>query len=140
MTTRGRRGDEAAGARPGARAALVALLVLVLAGGAGTVRALDIGLEGLDRSVVDFRGEREGLPQSWVVSLAQTPDGYLWLSTLEGVVRFDGVRFLPVRRPDSGRASSNRMGPLLLRRDGSLWVASENAGLFRVAGTTRFSS
>lgn len=135
MTTRRRRGDEATSARPRARAPLGALLVLALAGGAGTVRALDVGPEGLDRSVVDFWGEREGLPQSWVVSLAQTPDGYLWLSTLEGVVRFDGVRFLPVRRPDSERASSNRMGPLLLRRDGSLWVASENAGLFRVAGT-----
>lgn len=89
----------------------------------------------LDRTVIDWWGEREGLPQSWVVSIAQTPDGYLYLSTLEGVVRFDGVRFLPVRRPDAGRPASNRMGAMVLRRDGSLWVASENAGIFRVEGT-----
>lgn len=35
----------------------------------------------------------EGLPQNTVLSLAQTPDGYLWAGTRYGLVRFDGVRF-----------------------------------------------
>lgn len=34
-----------------------------------------------------------GLPQNTVTGLAQTPDGYLWLSTFDGLARFDGVRF-----------------------------------------------
>jgi ligand-binding sensor domain-containing protein len=35
----------------------------------------------------------EGLPQNSVQAIAQTRDGYLWLGTQEGLVRFDGVRF-----------------------------------------------
>ncbi|MBA4121932.1 MAG: hypothetical protein H0X72_05660 [Acidobacteria bacterium] len=34
-----------------------------------------------------------GLPQNSVYSIQQTPDGYLWLTTLDGLVRFDGVKF-----------------------------------------------
>ena len=35
----------------------------------------------------------DGLPQNSVLSIVQTPDGYLWLGTFNGLVRFDGVRF-----------------------------------------------
>ena len=34
-----------------------------------------------------------GLPQNTVNGVAQTPDGYLWLATFDGLARFDGVRF-----------------------------------------------
>ncbi len=37
--------------------------------------------------------ERDGLPQNTVVAIATTRDGYLWMGTYEGAVRFDGVRF-----------------------------------------------
>ena len=36
----------------------------------------------------------EGLPQNTVLSLAHTPDGYIWMGTYEGLVRFDGLRFV----------------------------------------------
>ena len=36
---------------------------------------------------------RDGLPQATVGAIAQTKDGYIWLATEEGLVRFDGVRF-----------------------------------------------
>src|SRR5882672_8478845 len=35
----------------------------------------------------------DGLPQNSVISMTQTRDGYLWLGTLNGLVRFDGIRF-----------------------------------------------
>jgi ligand-binding sensor domain-containing protein len=35
----------------------------------------------------------QGLPQSTVTALTQTPDGYLWLGTPSGLVCFDGIRF-----------------------------------------------
>ncbi|MEK7707828.1 MAG: two-component regulator propeller domain-containing protein, partial [Verrucomicrobiota bacterium] len=38
-------------------------------------------------------GTKEGLPQSAVIAMTQTRDGYLWLGTLNGLVRFDGIRF-----------------------------------------------
>jgi len=37
---------------------------------------------------------KEGLPSAFIYSLAQTEDGYLWLATTDGLVRFDGVRFV----------------------------------------------
>ena len=36
---------------------------------------------------------RQGLPQSSILAIHQTRDGYLWLGTSAGLVRFDGVRF-----------------------------------------------
>jgi ligand-binding sensor domain-containing protein len=36
---------------------------------------------------------RDGLPQNAVQALAQTPDGYLWIGTNGGLVRFDGSKF-----------------------------------------------
>ena len=35
----------------------------------------------------------QGLPQNTINAVVQTPDGYLWLGTEEGIVRFDGVHF-----------------------------------------------
>ncbi|MGD1089640.1 MAG: two-component regulator propeller domain-containing protein, partial [Verrucomicrobiota bacterium] len=43
--------------------------------------------------LVDSWSTGEGLPQSSVISVIQTRDGYLWLGTLNGLVRFDGIHF-----------------------------------------------
>ena len=40
-----------------------------------------------------------GLPQNSVAAIVQTPDGYIWLGTQEGLARFDGVRFTVFDRP-----------------------------------------
>ena len=40
----------------------------------------------------------EGLPQSSVIALTQSRDGYLWLGTVNGLARFDGTRLLPLTR------------------------------------------
>src|SRR5689334_22718554 len=45
--------------------------------------------------IVDSWGTEEGLPDSEVISVIQTRDGYLWLGTLHGLVRFDGIHFTP---------------------------------------------
>ena len=34
-----------------------------------------------------------GLPQNIITAITQTPEGYLWVATLDGLTRFDGVRF-----------------------------------------------
>src|SRR5262245_42328592 len=43
---------------------------------------------------LDSWTSREGLPQNSVQTILQTRDGFLWLGTEEGLVRFDGVHFL----------------------------------------------
>src|SRR5687768_10152954 len=49
----------------------------------------------------------QGLPQNTVYAIAQTPDGYLWLGTAEGLVRFDGVRFQVFDRRNTPDIPSN---------------------------------
>jgi signal transduction histidine kinase/ligand-binding sensor domain-containing protein len=69
-----------------------------------------------------------GLPQNSVYVISEMPDGYLWVGTQEGLVRFDGLRFV-----SSGR-SENLPFPLvtsiLAGRDGTLWIATQS-GLAR---------
>jgi signal transduction histidine kinase/ligand-binding sensor domain-containing protein len=65
---------------------------------------------------------KEGAPIG-IRSLAQTADGYLWLGTSSGVVRFDGVRFVPfVPRGGDTLPAVPSVQRLLATRDGSLWV------------------
>ena len=64
---------------------------------------------------------REGLMGS-VRAIVQTPDGYLWLGTEFGLVRFDGVRFL--RLLSDQQLPSPRILSLLAARDGTLWIGT----------------
>jgi ligand-binding sensor domain-containing protein len=60
--------------------------------------------------------------------IAQTKDGYLWIGTENGLVRFDGVRFVPWAPPPGPQLSNQRIKSLLAARDGSLWIGT-NSGL-----------
>jgi signal transduction histidine kinase/ligand-binding sensor domain-containing protein len=66
---------------------------------------------------------REGFPNAQITALAQTPDGYLWLGTELGLLRYDGVKAVPWQAqgqplPDSFIRS------LLVARDGTLWIGT----------------
>ena len=67
----------------------------------------------------------DGLPDNRVVGLAQTADGYLWVATQGGVVRFDGVRFQRVSVARSPDLIAGTMRALLLDRMGRVWLAKE---------------
>jgi signal transduction histidine kinase/CheY-like chemotaxis protein/ligand-binding sensor domain-containing protein len=71
----------------------------------------------------------DGLPQATVGAIAQTTDGYIWLATEEGLVRFDGVRFAVFDTTNSALAD-NYISSLRAGRDGSLWIRT-NAMLYR---------
>jgi ligand-binding sensor domain-containing protein len=49
-----------------------------------------------------------GLPQNSVYGIVQTGDGYLWLATLDGLARFDGVRFTIFNKSNSAGIVNNR--------------------------------
>lgn len=73
----------------------------------------------------------EGLPQNSVYAITQTLDGYLWLTTLDGLVRFDGVNFTVFNKINLKDLPSNRFVSLFAETDGTLWVATEEDGLVR---------
>jgi ligand-binding sensor domain-containing protein len=71
---------------------------------------------------------REGFFKSKVLSIAQTTDGYLWLGTDSGLVRFDGVRSVEWQPPAGEQLPSSFIRSLLAGRDGTLWIGT-NRGL-----------
>ncbi|NZA28524.1 hypothetical protein H0E84_19300 [Luteimonas sp. SJ-92] len=82
----------------------------------------------------------DGLPQSGVNAIVQSADGYLWIGTFGGLVRFDGSRFETFRADTGLRGAEapegDRAGPgsdriLALHEDdaGRLWIGTQDAGL-----------
>ena len=72
-----------------------------------------------------------GLPQNIIRAIHQTSDGYLWLATLDGLARFDGVRFTVFNKGNSPGIESNRFTELYEDLNGALWLGTENSGLTR---------
>ena len=73
-----------------------------------------------------------GLPQNSVYGIVQTKDGYLWLATLDGLARFDGVRFTIFNKSNSPGIINNRFVSLFETRDGDLWAGTEESGVVRL--------
>jgi signal transduction histidine kinase/ligand-binding sensor domain-containing protein len=82
-----------------------------------------------------------GLPQNSIQALLQTRDGYLWMSTLDGLVRFDGVRFRIFNRQNTPALTTNGFSffALLEDRQGCLWAGTLTGGAIRYCNGT-FSS
>ncbi len=108
-----------------ATAFLAASLALAASRASGLNRATALSQYGRDLWDSD-----SGLPQNSVDAILQTRDGYLWLGTQEGLIRFDGVRF---RIFDSRNTPAMRDDWVLSfceTRDGTLWVGTAE-GLLR---------
>ena len=63
-----------------------------------------------------------GLPDSSVTSIAQTPDGYLWIGTYNGLARFDGVRFVTFDPINTPALKNARITRLSVDAWGALWI------------------
>lgn len=87
------------------------------------VRALDPSKQ-ITQYVHESWGLQDGLPQLTISAIAQTADGYLWLATQEGLVRFDGVRFKTFTRRDVPELVDNFVRALLVDRHGILWIGT----------------
>lgn len=83
------------------------------------------GIEGFKHS--SWTPE-QGAPSN-VVGIAQTPDGYLWIASAEGVFRFDGLSFESIPAPREARFANAIPTSVFADRDGRLWVGfNQNAG------------
>ena len=68
----------------------------------------------------------EGVLPGTPTVMAQSADGYLWVGTRTGLVRFDGVRFVPFSPPKGEALHSSRILSLLGSSDGSLWIGTRS--------------
>jgi signal transduction histidine kinase len=99
--------------------ALASLMGLVLAAAASPA-----GEAELQYRVTRWTVEN-GLPQSSIKALAQTRDGYLWVGTLKGLARFDGVRFKVFDHNNTPEMTHDSINDLAVdAKDGGLWIGT----------------
>ncbi len=104
------------------RPLLTVVLLLTVAGGPAAA-AVDLRNVLNEYSLTSW-GTKDGLPSSEVLAIAQDADGFLWLGTDGGLVRFDGTRFAVQAGPPTGRS----VRALLVTRAGELWAGLGGSG------------
>ncbi len=77
--------------------------------------------------------KKEGLSNNNITAFAQTPDGFLWVGTTDGLNRFGGNDFKVFRHhpKDTSSISDNSITALLVDRQGVLWIGTEHQGLLK---------
>ena len=104
------------------------LAALLLGGTAQGATTSEVSADG-DYLVETWDSDR-GLPENSVISLAQTPDGYLWVGTLHGgLARFDGTRFVNFDQVNAPALKSIEIHKLLVDAQGTLWIGNVEGGL-----------
>ncbi len=96
------------------------------------------------RAAADYRFDTwtadNGLPQNGVRSIGQTPDGYLWFTTFDGLVRFDGLRFTVFNKSNTPGIINNRFTYLYVDLNGTLYATSMEDGVLTIYRNGEFSS
>jgi PAS domain S-box-containing protein len=103
---------------------------IVLAGLVTDARALDPNRLPSQYIREQWTNENR-FPGGAVNAIAQTADGYLWIGTDKGLIRFDGFNFRPVSFASIATASNVPILQLLTDAEGNLWVRPEGADLLR---------
>jgi PAS domain S-box-containing protein len=84
--------------------------------------------------LIDTWEMEDGLPENSATAMVQTPDGYLWFGTFNGLVRFDGMKFTVFNSANTPELPSGSIVSLHLDRRGWLWVGTYR-GLALLEGT-----
>lgn len=74
---------------------------------------------------LDIWQAERGFEQNSANAVVQTRDGYIWIGTLDGLVRFDGVRFTVFNKNNTEELSSNAVTALFEDRGGVLWIGMD---------------
>jgi signal transduction histidine kinase/ligand-binding sensor domain-containing protein len=75
--------------------------------------------------IVDAWQTEQGLPDNFINAIAQTPEGYLWIATFNGLARFNGMQFVVFTSANTPELPSSRITKLHLDKHGRLWIISE---------------
>jgi len=108
------------------------LLLMILAhlGWSGSFTAQALSPNRLPTQFLIEQFDREdGLPADVVWAIEQDQHGYLWLGTQNGLVRYDGARFVTFNNLDEPSFSSNDVRSLLIDQQHRLWIGTYGGGL-----------
>jgi PAS domain S-box-containing protein len=95
---------------------------------AAAAAALDPG-KRISQYVHAAWATENGLPMNSVVAITRTPDGFLWLGTEEGLVRFDGLTFKTYTHRNIPGMVSSEVTALICDRTGRLWIGTHGGGI-----------
>lgn len=116
-----------------AASAAFALFLLLLPMFPRSAEALD-PTRSLDEYALEVWDTDTGLPHNQVHAITQTPDGYLWFGTWEGLVRFNAREFRLFDRNTVAELADNGVRALLVDRRKRLWAGTSRGGLSRLDG------
>ncbi len=123
--------SDPAGGGGGRRAAVLGLVWLlgVLGLWVGVVPGVSAAAPGASRFAIQVKDADDGLPHPSVIAMTQTRDGYLWLGTLNGLVRYDGFSFRVFDENNTPGLNSSRIVFLFEDSQRVLWIGTETAGI-----------
>lgn len=70
----------------------------------------------------------DGLPINTVNQVVQDDDGYLWFTTYDGIVRFDGMEFVTFNHSNTPQIPHNRATEIHKQDGVGIWVSMEHEG------------
>jgi len=79
----------------------------------------------------EYWGSEKGFPGGSVLAIAQTPDGYLWIGTEKGLIRFDGLNFRVFQQAISASFPIGPVRGLVTDSEGNLWILLQNTNILR---------
>ncbi len=108
-------------------AAVLALLLAARVGPALAAHPPSIAESG--RSAIKIYSDQDGLPQNSIEAVSFDRQGYLWLGTQDGAVRYNGREWMSLSMPRP--TVTNWVSSILLDQDGSLWFGTRGDGVHR---------
>ena len=101
----------------------------IFTGAIGFLFLFTILLSGQSYSFINY-GSEKNIPNGFIYTIMQADDGFLWIGTANGLVRFDGYQFFQVQYPDSSQTGYPAKG--LKDKNGTLWFGCSDGSVLYV--------
>ncbi len=85
--------------------------------------------KNIDQYVKQTWKTENGLPQNTITAITQTPDGFIWLGSREGLIRFDGKEFIEYNIKNTPGLKNNYIWTLKTDSKGVMWIGTNGGGL-----------